>query len=133
MSELIVAIQNTFQKGNQLQIQFMDLIQKFSKEARGLKGLVARLDLIRTGGKLEGARTNKTFEIFRPFIHDMGEFVSGVGVPMGEIERDLEELCLSYGDLVTGTRLLDFTLSEVALLYRTLEKSLSSTPQQIAV
>ncbi len=61
---------------------FIEEFQQLEKIILSIQVLVTRLDLIRTGGKLEGSRTLEITKLFIPFVNEMGLLISFVENPI---------------------------------------------------
>ncbi len=99
-----------------LQTEYVTLLGQVRKDLRSLRQLVLRLDLIRTGGKLEGARTLAIAERFRPFLMDMGRLIVEVEAPVAASELETAELSERCDAIARGLREVAHLLDESGVI-----------------
>lgn len=88
---LVEAVKSSFDSVIQSQRRTIEDLDSFLRVSKGLKGVVTGLDLIRLGGRLEGARSRKGEQGFKQFTDAMLRFIESVGEPIGEINGVLME------------------------------------------
>lgn len=119
-------VQFLFKKNAVIQNAFFEKLLILSKSSSNLTDLITRLDLIRTGGKLEGSRTLAVAESFLPFINEMETFIKAVGPPIAQIVGSASDTVTSMGDLMSKVRLIEHSISEVSLLIELAQENNSS-------
>jgi PAS domain S-box-containing protein len=100
--------QKTLVRQRQFHLRLLEL----KKETELLHNLVIRLDLIRTGGKLEGSRKDNITELFRPFIEDMVKFIQAVDQPINNVLAATNDSLASFESVLSAAVLLDNTFQE---------------------
>lgn len=94
------------------QKSFFKVLSQFHKDTINLQNLILRLDLIRTGGKLEGSRTPEIAEIFKPFLDDMGHHLSEVGGPVTQLQETLGEFRNEFEKILDEMTHVEFGMEE---------------------
>lgn len=98
------------------QKEYFQSLRVLQKESEVLHNIVIRLDLIRTGGKLEGSRKDEITDLFRPFIQDMAQFIQAVDQPISEVLRTLKETSSEVEKILSAAVLSDTTISESMII-----------------
>lgn len=89
---ILQIVKNEFAKNLDSQRQLLRDLALAFQEIQKVDKMVTKLDLIRTGGRLEGSRTVESVRGFIPFVKDMSVFVQKIGDP-------IEKMISSLGDL----------------------------------
>ena len=74
------------------------------------------MDLIKTGGKLEGSRSAEIVEVFNPFINEMTDIIKNFHEPIAEILNPITELATDYENITMNLTQTDYVLGEIALI-----------------
>jgi PAS domain S-box-containing protein len=101
-----------FSKNTLEQKTFFKVLSQFHKDTKNLQNLILRLDLIRTGGKLEGSRTPEIADIFQPFLQDMGHHLTEVGTPVNTLQEILNDFCQEFEKIMDEMTYVEFGMEE---------------------
>jgi len=96
---------------------FYETLAALRRACEELHQLMVRLDLVRTGGKLEGSRSNDVTELFRPFVADMANFVKAVDGPVSQLLKILESVEDSILRMISGTNRMDYVVEEMQVIW----------------
>lgn len=129
---VIMAVRDLFDTSSKQQIQFYDLLLRLRKDTAELRKVIVRLDLIRTGGMLEGSRSTDITTVFKPFLNEMGQLIGIIDTPVNEILAALEASTNSFEKVVSSIMQSDHVLGEVDLLQKNALELLSATPAEVA-
>lgn len=129
---VILAVRDLFDVSSKQQIQFYDLLLRLRKDTTELSKVIVRLDLIRTGGLLEGSRSSDITTVFKPFLDEMGQLLSVIKAPVNDILTALEASTGSFEKVVSSIMQSEHVLGEVDLLQKNALEILNSTPARVA-
>jgi PAS domain S-box-containing protein len=101
--------------------KFYNLISSNHRNLVQLGELVTQLDLIKTGGKLEGSRSNEIVQTFEPFIIEMNEFIDGVQIPVQKILHMIKGLETTFSDILAAGTQIQYVSSEMKVLLENLK------------
>lgn len=82
-----------------------------------LHQLMVRLDLIRTGGKLEGSRAHEVSDLIKPFVVDMANYVKAVDAPVSVLLKTIESFEDSILRMISGTNRMDYVVEEMLVIW----------------
>ncbi len=102
-------------ENTRVQAEFFASLANLSRESSQLYTQIVRLGLVRTGGKLEGARTTKVAEVFGPFVAELGIHIDAIERPLSELSGFFKNATTKMSDLVSGAKLVEHALSEVTM------------------
>lgn len=108
---------------------FYETLVALRRACEELHQLMVRLDLIRTGGKLEGSRSNDVTELFRPFVADMASFVKAVDGPVSQLLQNVELVEDSILRMISGTNRMDYVVEEMQFIWQRYRESLPKQRQ----
>lgn len=129
---VILAVRDLFDVSSKLQIQFYDLLLRLRKDTVELRKVVVRLDLIRTGGMLEGSRSTEITTVFKPFLNEMGQLLGIIDNPVNDILGALESSTASFEKVVSSIMQSEHVLGELDLLQKNALEILSSSSAEAA-
>jgi len=112
VTHLFELTQSLFHKCTTQQRSFFKVLSQFHKDTVNLQNLILRLDLIRTGGKLEGSRSTEIAEIFKPFLDDMGRHLLEVGGPVTQLQEVLAEFSREFEKILDEMTRVEFGVEE---------------------
>jgi aerotaxis receptor len=98
-----------------LQAKLLDDVRKLARESELLNGQLVRLGLVRTGAKLEGARTDQSLEIFGPFVDELSLHICAVEPEVAELSAFLSACARELSEISASARLVEYCLSELRL------------------
>lgn len=113
---LVNCVKNNFKWVLDHQNKGMQVIKEFRLLCNLVKNLVLSLDLIRMGGKLEGARTNRTEEIFFPYVEKMVECIHSIEEPVFKITETTEEMHTTFLKIKDILDIFDSCLIETEMM-----------------
>ncbi len=116
---LLSLVQSYFLRHKKQIMEFHETLVDLRRSSENLHQLMVRLDLIRTGGKLEGSRSNEITELFRPFVADMANFVRAIDAPVGTLLRTLDTVEDAISRTISCTNRMDYVVEEMQVIWRT--------------
>ncbi|MFN3696533.1 MAG: PAS domain-containing protein [Pseudobdellovibrio sp.] len=119
--ELIKNIEHYFKPVFKEAESFYGLINANHRNLVQLGDLVTQLDLIKTGGKLEGSRSNEIVQSFEPFIIEMNEFIEGVQTPVQKIMYLIKGLETAFADILAAGNHIEHASFELHFLLNNLK------------
>lgn len=129
---VIEAVRDLFDVSSKQQIQFYDLLLRLRKDTSELHKVIVRLDLIRTGGMLEGSRSTEITTVFKPFLSEMGQLLGIINAPVNDIYAALEVGVSSFEKVVSSIMQSEHVLGELELLQKNALEILKSSPAEAA-
>lgn len=129
---VIQAVRDLFDVSSKQQIQFYDILLRLRKDTAELHKVIVRLDLIRTGGMLEGSRSNEITTVFKPFLSEMGQLLGIINSPVNDIYAALEASAKSFEKVVSSIMQSEHVLGELELLQKNALEILTSSPAEAA-
>ncbi|MGZ3771199.1 MAG: PAS domain-containing protein [Bdellovibrio sp.] len=129
---IILAVRDLFDISSKQQIQFYDLLLRLRKDTGELKKVVVRLDLIKTGGMLEGSRSSEITSVFKPFLNEMGELLGVIDTPVNDILSALEASTTSFEKVVSSIMQSEHVLGELDLLQKNALVTLTASTAEAA-
>ncbi|MGZ3773347.1 MAG: PAS domain-containing protein [Pseudobdellovibrionaceae bacterium] len=127
---VIQAVRDLFDESSKQQIQFYDLLLRLRKDTTELHKVIVRLDLIRTGGMLEGSRSTEITTVFKPFLNEMGQLLGVIDKPVNDILASLEASTSSFEKVVSSIMQSEHVLGELDLLQKNALEILNSMPAE---
>jgi len=127
--ELIKNIEHYFKPVFKDAESFYSLINSNHRNLVQLGDLVTQLDLIKTGGKLEGSRSNEIVQSFEPFILEMNEFIEGVQTPVQKIMYLIKGLETAFADILAAGVHTEHVSQELVFLINDLKQTLAKFDQ----
>jgi hypothetical protein len=119
---------------------FLNILQKFKKDTESLQRLTMRLELISTGGKLEGSRTLEIHETFKPFIKEITKQLIELNQLITHLVNLLDEFYSDFEKITSVTLPVGFLLEECQVLLNSVksivkirEEIESNTEQSFAI
>ncbi len=106
--------------------QFINKLNYLTKDAGQLKSSFMKLSLIRTGGKLEGSRTEEIHESFVPFITEMENFSKQIQAPINKLHLQVSGLLKTFMLVKVDAQKMQFSVAQLARVMELL-KNLNST------
>lgn len=103
---------------------YHEALLKLRQDSEILHQFMVRLDLIRTGGKLEGFRSSETIEIFKPFVAEMSAHILAIDTPVSQLIRSLDAIEDSTARAITCANRMEYFNDLMGLSWNTFrEKS----------
>ncbi|MFN3696534.1 MAG: PAS domain-containing protein [Pseudobdellovibrio sp.] len=127
--ELIKNIEHYFKPVFKEAESFYGLINANHRNLVQLGDLVTQLDLIKTGGKLEGSRSNEIVQSFEPFIIEMNEFIEGVQTPVQKIMYLIKGLETAFADILAASLNAEYVGHELLFLLTDFKQTLAKLSQ----
>ena len=117
-SELLKIVQSYFTGSAEKIRQFFFLIAEAHARANEISKILLNLDLIQTGGLLEGARTELVSESFQPFMTAISHIISDVQKPVYDVKEYLFTLKNDYEQSMIQSRRTEFFLAKAVELHQ---------------
>ncbi|MGZ3743742.1 MAG: PAS domain-containing protein [Pseudobdellovibrionaceae bacterium] len=129
---IILSVRELFVVSSQQQNQFYELLLRLRKDTIELHKVIVRLDLIRTGGMLEGSRSMDITTVFKPFLIEMGQLIGVINTPVNDILGALEASADSFEKIVLSIMHTEHGLGELELLQKNALELLNSVCAEVA-
>lgn len=129
---IIIAVRDLFEASSKQQMEFYDLLLKLRKDTVELNKVLVRLDLVRTGGMLEGSRSVGISNVFRPFLNEMGQLLEYVNKPVQDILGALEASTSAFEKVVSSIMQSEHVLGELDLLQKNAMDIIQSPKAEVA-
>ncbi len=100
------------------QKKFVEDILNLKKDTKLLLNYIIRLDLIKTGGKLESSRSAEILNSFQPFVLEMDQFIVSVQNPIEDVLFEVSELIKTFEAIEMSATLAEHTINQVDLIIR---------------
>ena len=114
---LLRTVHTYFVSSNESLVNYFKKIRGTRSLCRDISKILLNIDLIRTGGLIEGSRTDKVEKSFQPFMEELSKIITDVQEPIEEISSFLQTLDTGYDAAMTFTRRTEFYLSKAAHLH----------------
>lgn len=115
---LITHVENGFTGLTQTLSEFTKSTINAETELRSLMNIILTLDLIRTGGKLEGARTHEIEESFGPFVMEMDSFIKAVKGPLEDLINQISRLNTQLFPCVSALNETGFLVAQLVVIQK---------------
>lgn len=113
---LLDSVKQIFKQNTRNQNEFYKLLVNLKKNISNIQTQMIRLDLICTGGKLEGSRTNEITEKFKPFLNEMNLLLIEVEQPINDLQKMLHNCTTSFESVLSSILNTDHIIGELKIM-----------------
>ncbi|HEY8271134.1 MAG TPA: PAS domain-containing protein [Pseudobdellovibrionaceae bacterium] len=129
---IILAVKDLFMVSSQQQNQFYEILLRLRKDTTELSKVIVRLDLIKTGGMLEGSRSVDITSMFKHFLVEMGQLIGFINTPVNDILGALEASTGAFEKVILTIMHTEHVLGELELLQKNAVELLNATNMEAA-